>query len=165
MIQSTWWIWRCVYSLRRRSGTGMGNGYDHRSLGEIAPNSEKPGRRWELSPAMGIEPYNFNIAVLDSGDRLSENAYHYHENQEEFYYVIAGCCRVEVENDSFSIDEDDALLVERGVNHLLHNPFEKSCKLVAIGSPSAGRYPVHQVQSFEKLYIERYNTEKIDPDD
>jgi mannose-6-phosphate isomerase-like protein (cupin superfamily) len=134
----------------------MGDGYDHRSLDELESNPEKPGSRWEISPAMEIEPYNFNIAVLESCERLSQNAYHYHENQEEFYYIIAGRCRVEVEDNSFDMDEDDVLLVERGVNHLLHNPFEKFCKLIAIGAPSAGRYPVHQVQSFEELYAERY---------
>lgn len=137
----------------------MGDGYNYRSLDELVPNSEKPGSRWEISSAMGIESYNFNIAVLESGECLSQNEYHYHENQEEFYYIVAGRCRVEVEDNSFDMDEDDVLLVEREVNHLLHNPFEKSCKLIAIGAPSAGRYPVHQVQSFEELHAKRYENQ------
>jgi mannose-6-phosphate isomerase-like protein (cupin superfamily) len=134
----------------------MADGYIHRSLDELESNPEKPGERWEVSPTLGIESYNFNIAVLKTGERLSQNAYHYHENQEEFYHVIAGCCRVEVDRNSFDMNQDDVLVIEPGVNHLLHNPFESACKLIAIGAPPEGRYPVHQVQSFEQLRRERY---------
>ena len=138
----------------------MGDGYEHRSLSELEPNPEKPGRRWELSPALGVEDYNLNVAVLEPGERLSRNAYHNHENQEEVYYVVAGRCRVEAEDGSFDAGTDDAVRFEAGVNHLFHNPFDEACKLVAIGSPPEGRYPVHRVQGYEELLAERYGDEK-----
>lgn len=134
----------------------MSEGYEHCSLADIETNPEKPGQRWELSPELGIGAYNFNVARLEPDERLSQNAYHYHENQEEFYYVVSGRCRVEVDDGSFDMASDDVLRVERGVNHLLYNPFEATCKLVVIGSPPDGRYPVHQVQRFEELLEERY---------
>ena len=141
----------------RAEGAGRdGDGYAHRPLSAFETNPEKPGRRWELSPALGIDGYNFNVAVLAPGERLSQNAYHYHENQTEFFYVVEGRCRVEVEDGSFDCDADDVVLFEEGVVHLLHNPFEDPCELVAVGHPPEGRHPVERVESFEELLEERY---------
>ena len=131
--------------------------YEHRSLSEFESTPEKPGRRFELSPELGIEAYNLNIAVLEPGERLSENAYHYHEHQRELYYTVAGRCRVEVDDGSFDVTEDDVVVFESGVTHLVHNPFDEPCKLVAIGDPPEGRHPVQQVQRFDDLLAERYD--------
>jgi mannose-6-phosphate isomerase-like protein (cupin superfamily) len=130
--------------------------YEHRSLADFEPNPDKPGRRFELSPELGIEAYNLNVAVLEPGEHLSQNAYHYHENQRELYYAVAGRCRIEVDDGSFDVTEDEVAVFEPGTNHLVHNPFDDSCKLIAIGSPPEDRYPVHQVQSFDALIAERY---------
>lgn len=134
----------------------MEGGYDRSTLDDHLRNSEKPGRRWEVSPGLGIEGFNYNVAVLAAGERLSQNAYHYHENQAEFFHAVEGRCRVEVDDDSFDLSADEVIHFEAGVNHLLHNPFDEPCKLVAVGHPPEGRYPVHQVQSFEDLLAERY---------
>ena len=135
----------------------MGDDFERRSLADLETNPEKPGRRWELSPQLGITDYNLNVAVLAPGERLSQNAYHYHENQEEVYYVIEGRVRVEVEDGSFDLAADEVLRFEPGAPHLLHNPFDERCRLIAIGSPPEGRYPVEQVQSYEDLLAERYD--------
>jgi mannose-6-phosphate isomerase-like protein (cupin superfamily) len=128
--------------------------YEHRSLSAFEPNPEKPGRRFELSPELGIDLYNLNVAVLEPGERLSENAYHYHENQRELYYTVSGRCRIEVDDGSFDMAKDDVAVFEPGANHLVHNPFEKACKLIAIGDPArrtvssssgaAFRWPPHR---------------------
>lgn len=140
----------------------MSDDYEHRSLDELETNPDKPGRRWELSPQLGIDDYNFNVAFLEPGERLSQNAYHYHPNQEEFYYVADGRCRVEVEDGSFDADTDDVVRFAEGVPHMLHNPYDDPCKIVAIGSPPEGRRPVHQVQSYEGLLAERYGEDDAD---
>lgn len=135
----------------------MSRGYEHRSLRELDMNPDKPGRRWEVSPQLGIGDYNVNVAVLVPGERLSQNAYHYHDEQEEFYYVADGRCRVEVEDGSFDAETDDVVRFDETVPHMLHNPFDDPCKIVAIGSPPEGRRPVHQVQSYEELLANRYD--------
>lgn len=135
----------------------MSDGYERAALSKLEPNPRKPGERWELSPALGIPEYNYNVAVIGPGTRLSQNAYHYHENQREFFHVVDGRCRVEVEAGSFDLTADEVVLFEPGVPHLLHNPYDAPCKVVAVGSPPAGRYPVEQVQSYEDLLADRYD--------
>lgn len=136
--------------------TGMDETRAKLSLGAADTNEDKPGTRWELSPELGIEGYNYNVAILAPDERLSENAYHYHENQAELFHVLERRCRVETERDSFDLEADELVHFEPGVTHLLHNPFDEPCKLVAVGSPADGRYPVHQVQGYEELLAERY---------
>jgi uncharacterized cupin superfamily protein len=130
--------------------------YHHGTLDDFETNPEKPGRRWELSPPLGIDAYNFNVAILAPGDPLSQSGYHYHESQAELFYVIEGRCRVEIEDGGFTLDTDGVVHFAAGVTHLLHNPFDEPCKVVAVGSPPEGRYPVHQVASAEELLDRRY---------
>jgi mannose-6-phosphate isomerase-like protein (cupin superfamily) len=139
------------------------SGYDHRSIDDFETNPDKPGRRWELSPSLGLDGYNFNVAVIEGGEPLSESGYHYHENQQEFFYVVDGRCQVEVEDGAFRLRADEVVRFDEGVVHLLHNPFEAPAKLVAVGSPSDGRYPVHQVAPAAELLRERYGTATPDP--
>ncbi|MFB6299703.1 MAG: cupin domain-containing protein [Halobacteriales archaeon] len=134
----------------------MPSDYEHYHLDELETNPEKPTKRWELSPQLDLTGYNFNVAIIDPDERLSQNAYHYHENQEEFFYIIEGRCRAETEDGSFDLSADDVVVFRTAVPHLLHNPFDEPCKLVAVGSPPEGRYPVEQVQSYEALLEERY---------
>mgnify|MGYP000342021876 CR=1 FL=1 len=130
--------------------------YYHATVDEFDTKPEKPGQRWELSPELGVDAYNFNVAVLDAGDPLSQNGYHYHESQTELFYVVDGRCRVEVEAGGFTLETDGIVHFEAGAVHLLHNPFDDPCKLVAIGSPPEGRYPVHQEATAEELLDRRY---------
>lgn len=126
------------------------------SLDDTEPNGEKPGTRWELSPELGVEAYNYNVAVLEPNERLSANAYHYHERQAELFHVVERRCRVETEDDSFDLAADELVSFRPGVPHLLHNPFDDPCKLIGVGSPPEGRYPVHRVSTYEDLLAERY---------
>lgn len=131
----------------------MADGWQHVSLSELTTNPEKPGERWELSPELGIEPFNFNVAVLDPDERLSQNHYHYHENQQELFFVVEGRCRIETEAAGFDVGIDEAVVFEKGREgaHVLYNPFEEPCKVVAVGWPADGRYPVHQLEITDEI--------------
>lgn len=137
--------------------------YVHLALDDVATNPDKPGQRWELSPALGLEGYNLNVAVIERGEVLSESGYHYHENQQEFVYVVEGRCQLEVEDGPVRLRPDDVVRFDEGTVHLIHNPFEAPAKLVAVGSPPDGRYPVHQVESAMDLLTERYGTATPEP--
>ncbi|MFB6122336.1 MAG: cupin domain-containing protein [Haloferacaceae archaeon] len=134
----------------------MADGYERASLDDVAPNPEKPSDRWEISKALGTTAYNYNVAVVDPGERLSRTAYHAHPNQREFFHVVDGRCRVEAPDGSFDVATDDVLLFEAGVPHMLYNPYDAPCKLVAVGAPPDGHHPVEQVQSFDEVMAERY---------
>ncbi|WP_306061654.1 cupin domain-containing protein [Natronococcus wangiae] len=130
----------------------MAEGWTHVVLDEFETNPEKPANRWEASPSLGIDAFNFNVAVLEPGERLSQNHFHYHENQKELFYVVSGACRAETTTESVTLGEDELIAFREGEAgaHVLHNPFEEPCKLAAIGWPQDGRYPVHQLETTDK---------------
>lgn len=139
----------------------MPSGYTIRSCDELDPRADRPGTRWELSPELGIEAFNFNVAVVDPGGRLSKNHYHYHENQAELVYVVRGRCRVEVHDGGHELGPGDAMTFEAGEAgvHVLHNPNDEPCEVVAVGWPADGRYPVEMVRGTDELLRERYGGE------
>ncbi|WP_331233014.1 cupin domain-containing protein [Natronorarus salvus] len=139
----------------------MAEGYRRVSLDEVGTNPEKPGSRWELSSALGVDAFNLNVAVLEAGERLSQNQFHYHENQQEAFYVAEGRCRVEAREEGFELETTDTVAFEAGEvgTHVIYNPFEEPCRLVGIGWPPEGRHPVHQVETVDALLEERYGKE------
>jgi len=139
----------------------MSSGYTIRSRDELDPRPDRPGTRWELSPELGIEAFNLNVAVVDPGGRLSRTHYHYHENQAELCYVACGRCRVEVSDGGHDLGPGDVVTFEAGEAgvHVVHNPYEGPCEVVAIGWPPDGRYPVEKVAETADLLRERYGDE------
>ena len=139
----------------------MSNGYTVRSREDLEPRPDRPGTRWELSPELGLDAFNFNVAVVDPGGRLSKNHYHYHENQAEMVYVVRGRCRVEVNDGGHALGPGDVMSFEAGEAgvHVLHNPYDEPCEVVAVGWPPDGRYPVEMVRETGELLEERYGGE------
>ncbi len=137
----------------------MNTGYERARLEALDTNPEKPSRRWEISKQLGIEGYHFNVAVLDPGEPMAQSGLHYHTDQEEFFYVIEGRCRVELVDEAFDLAADEMVVFHPGTAQLIHNPFETPCKLIAIGYPPEGHETVEAVESTAELLAERYPEE------
>lgn len=131
--------------------------YIHKPLSDFEAHPHKPGERWAVSSELGIKDYNLNVAVLEQGDPLSQTHFHAHENQDEFYYVIDGCCQFEIGEESIKAESDEVIFTPRTIPHLVHNPYKKPCKLIAIGSPPEGRYPVTMYDNYQNISEERYD--------
>lgn len=141
----------------------MSDGYTHISLSDRETHPEKPGRRWELSPQLGIEDFNLNVAIIEPGERMSQTHHHFHHHQRELFYVARGRCRAEAAEEGFDLETDDVVVFDAGEDgvHVLHNPFDDPCTLVAIGWPPDGRYPVTKVELLETLLERRYGDEYL----
>lgn len=131
----------------------MSDGHTHVVPEETGPRDDKPGQRYELSPDLGIDAFNLNVALLEPGERLSENHFHYHDHQQELVYVAEGRCRVEVDTGGFVATRDDVIQFDAGRDgaHLIHNPFDEVARLVALGWPPEGRHPVHKLATHKEI--------------
>lgn len=134
----------------------MSSGYTHATLADIPVAPDKPASRHEVSKALGIDGYNLNITVLEPAERHPHSGLHYHEAQEEFFYVMTGRCRVETESDSIDLGADEMVVFRPGTAQMIHNPFDSTAKILAIGYPADKHQPAEIVQAAEDLLAERY---------
>ncbi len=133
----------------------MAGAYERRALTELTPNPEKPAARFEITEALGLSGYTFNVAVLEAGERLPQSGLHYHDAQEEFFYVVDGRCRVELADESVDLDRDEMIVIRPGTAQMIHNPFAEQCKLIAVGSPPEGHATAEIVKPAREVLAER----------
>lgn len=129
--------------------------YKRAALRELTPNPAKPAARFEITEALGLSGYNFNVAVLDAGERLPQSGLHYHDAQEEFFFVVAGRCRVELADEQIDLAQDEMIVIRPGTAQMIHNPFDEQCKLIAIGYPPEGHATAEMVKSADEVLGER----------
>ena len=115
--------------LPNRTATGL----------EISDHYDSPDGPGEGGPRRG--PKNVGLRVYDAepGEELSDGM-HYHEEQEEIFYVIEGTLHVETPEKVYRVGPGQAFVVEPGSPQRAFNPGEstETVHLVAIGAPSYG---------------------------
>lgn len=95
-------------------------------------------------PTAGRGPRNIGLRRyhVKPGQSLGgTDEMHYHEEQEETFYVIGGRLHVETPDDRYIVSAEQALVVEPGSPQLAHVPAEapEPCDVLAIGAPSYTR--------------------------
>ena len=74
--------------LRRRS-MGVAMGYRTVDTDDVEPTPDRPCELRRLTEAAGLEQVALNRYSVDPGEEIPL-AYHYHDEQEEAFYVISG---------------------------------------------------------------------------
>jgi mannose-6-phosphate isomerase-like protein (cupin superfamily) len=113
--------------LPNRSSTGL----------EISDHYVPSGEAAEGTNARGPENVGLRVYYVDPGESLGENM-HYHDEQEEIFYVVAGVLHVETPDEIYCVESEQALVVEPGSPQRAFNPrdADDSVTIVAIGAPS-----------------------------
>jgi uncharacterized cupin superfamily protein len=86
-------------------------GYHHVDVGAIEPTPDRPSTQRSLSGAAGLDQLGAHVYEVDPGEQIPL-AYHYHDQQEELFYVLSGSLAVETPDEIFSVDADEAFVVE-----------------------------------------------------
>ena len=65
-------------------------------------------------------------------------SYHYHDEQVEVFYVLAGTLHVETPDETYVVEADQVLFVDPGSPQRAYNPetAEMATRVLAIGAPS-----------------------------
>ena len=100
--------------------------YAFSSLDELG---EGPGFR-KVRPALGITAFGVNGIVLAPGH---DGFLHYHDTQDELYFVHRGRVVVEVEGETRELGEGGLFHVESTTPRKVSNPFAEEAVLLAIG--------------------------------
>ena len=104
----------------------------------VEPTPDRPCEQRALSEAAGLTRMAVNRFVAEPGEQIPL-AYHYHDEQEEVFYVLSGTLHVETPEETYTVDADQLFAVEPGSPQRAFNPedAEEPVAVVAVGAPPA----------------------------
>ncbi|MGM0592252.1 MAG: cupin domain-containing protein [Halobacteriota archaeon] len=105
---------------------------EDRKAEQSPPEDEKPSEG-------GPKNVGMRLYDADPGEQLP-NRYHYHAEQEEIFYVVAGELHVETPEHEYVVSEGQVFVVEPGSPHRGFVPAsaENGVRVLSIGAPSYG---------------------------
>jgi uncharacterized cupin superfamily protein len=112
-------------------------GYHHVDPDAVEPLREEPSDCRFISDAAGLETLGLRVYRAEPGEMLPL-AYHYHDEQEEAFYVVAGTLHVETPEGEFVVAAGETFVAEPESPHRAFNPddAEGAVEVVAVGAPS-----------------------------
>ncbi len=113
-------------------------GYRTVSTEAEEPVPDRPSELRRLTEAAGLENVAINRYSAEPGEMLPLK-YHYHEEQEEAFYVISGTIEVETPEGTFTVGADELFAADAESPHRAYCPegANATAEVLAIGAPPA----------------------------
>ncbi|USZ71583.1 cupin domain-containing protein [Natronosalvus halobius] len=104
----------------------------------VDPAPDRPSECRKLSEPGGLETMAINRFHAAPGEELPL-AYHYHETQQEAFYVLEGDLAVETPEETYEVPEERLFVVDPGHPQRAYNPAgaDGPVTVLAIGAPAA----------------------------
>ena len=111
-------------------------GYRTLDTGAVEPSDDRPCTLRRLAEPAGLERLALNRFRAEPGEMLPL-AYHYHDEQEEAFYVLSGTLHVETPEKTHEIEEQGLFAVDPGSPQRAFNPETATAavEVLAIGAP------------------------------
>lgn len=105
-------------------------------IDSIEPHPDHESDRRTLRGTLDLEHVGVSLYTAAPGEQVPQR-YHYHDTQEELFYVVAGEMRVETPEGEFRVGENELFLAEPGSPHRAFNAADApaSLRVLAIGAP------------------------------
>jgi uncharacterized cupin superfamily protein len=103
----------------------------------LEPPEGRPSVKRGIGEAVGLANVAVNRYEVDPGEDIPL-AFHYHDEQEEVFYVLDGVLGVETPDDEYHVDADEAFVVEPGSPQRAFNPSDADGQLrvLVVGAPA-----------------------------
>jgi uncharacterized cupin superfamily protein len=120
-------------------------GYHAIAVDDLPSTPDRPCERRTIGEAAGPESASVNRYDAAPGEQLPI-AYHYHDEQEELFSVLAGALSVETPDGERSIDVDEVFVAEPGSPHRAYDAPDATVPVCAL---ALGAPPVDDVHPYE----------------
>lgn len=102
---------------------------------EIEPN--RPSEMRYISEAVGMENMGLRIYDVAPGEDIPLSGLHYHDEQEEVFFVVSGQLDVETPEREYQVAPGQFFIAEPGSAHRAYNSAEseENARVVGIGAP------------------------------
>lgn len=104
----------------------------------VESTPDRPCDQRALSEAAGLTQMAVNRFVAEPGEQIPL-AYHYHDEQEEAFFVLSGTLHVETPEETYEVGERCLFTVDPGSPQRAFNPesAEEAVDVVAVGAPAS----------------------------
>lgn len=109
-------------------------GYHHVGVAGIDPASDRPNSKRSSADTPGLENGAVNRYEAEPGEEIPL-AYHYHDDQEEVFYVLSGTATFDTEDGQLEVGAGEAIRFEPGEYQHGHNETDDPVVALAIGAP------------------------------
>ena len=111
-------------------------GYHVIGADEVGPTPDRPCVQRAVGAAAGLEHVALHRYEVEPGEQVPL-AYHYHDEQEEAFYVLSGELHVETPDRTYVVGADDLFVVEPGSPQRAFNPEDADGRVdvLALGAP------------------------------
>ena len=99
------------------------------SFSSLEELGKGPGFR-KIRKPLGVTAFGVNALVYPAG---YEGFSHYHDTQDELYFVHRGRVRVEVEDETRDLDEGGLFHAESTTPRKISNPFDEDAVVFVVG--------------------------------
>lgn len=117
-------------------------GYHHVDPASIDPTPDRPSVQRAIDDAVGLENLAVKRYEVDPGESIPL-AYHYHDDQEEVFYVLAGTLHVETPEGAYEVGTDEAFVVEPDSPQRAYNPESVDDRVVVLAAAAPRVDDVH----------------------
>jgi uncharacterized cupin superfamily protein len=101
------------------------------------------GQSAPLTHPLGVTQFGADMHRLEPGERNCRSHAELHE--QEAFFVVSGCCQIEVEGQVYNLETGDLCVTWPGEAHFLFNLGGEPCEILCFGSPdvfgSGAYYP------------------------
>ncbi|WP_248517359.1 cupin domain-containing protein [Salinarchaeum laminariae] len=103
-----------------------------------ADDPDREASRRSISDAVGLTHLGAHVYEAAPGETIPL-AYHYHEEQEELFYVLSGTLSLETPEEDLAADAGELIVVEPGSPQRAYvaADADEAAEVLAIGAPSA----------------------------
>jgi mannose-6-phosphate isomerase-like protein (cupin superfamily) len=111
-------------------------GYQIIDPDSIEPTPDRPCVHRAIADGADLSAVAVNRYTAEPGEQLPLS-YHYHDEQEELFYVLSGELAVETPEEVFTVGTDECFVAKPNHSHRAYNPVQatESVSVLAVGAP------------------------------
>ena len=121
-------------------------GYQVVDPADVEPMPDRPSETRDIAEAVGLSNMGLRIYDVAPGEDVPNSGLHYHDEQEEVFYVVSGELRVETPEREYVVPAGRFFVAEPGSPHRAHNAAGagENARVVAVGAPSVSDGHVYE---------------------
>lgn len=111
-------------------------GYHVVDPADLDPEPNRPSEMRYVSKAAGMENMGLRVYDVAPGEDIPLSGLHYHDQQEEAFYVVEGELGVETPERTYHVEDGQFFVAEPDSPHRAYNDSDTDTKVLAVGAPS-----------------------------